>query len=402
MPDTTASIQCEHLVVIVPGIRDRGIAWHSVLRELRQAGLSAEIIGWSEYFGAIPFLIPAPWFRRSAMNKLELKLRDALQAYSGTNSSPKVSFISHSFGSYILCHLLRRVYHFKAHRIILCGSVVSRRFKFSGFEERFDPPVLNEVGTMDRWPLVASAVTFGYGSIGTYGYFGAPVIDRFHLNAGHGHFTNAGFTTKFWLPFLLETGRNGVVPGDEPTEESGLKRTSFRLLQHLKWLLLAAMVYALVVAMSKSHCDPQIAPIESLTWADDLAWIHSAISFEKNRLERQNESVCRFLPVNWPKPVTVVHYQTALNRIAACGDKRSVATAQGSAIAAITAISRAFPNCFEVKLGTNQTTVELLVAPPSRVQQRVDLGTHEGEWILCSCDDAAVKTLKIQRIGSIN
>lgn len=390
------------LVVVVPGIRDRGIAWHAVEDELRQAGFMVQVVGWDEYFGALPFLVPAPWFRRIAIKKLEYKVLDAIQTHSKNGIPPRVSFIAHSFGSYILCHLLRRSYHIKSHRIILCGSVLSRNFKFSSFEERFCGPILNDVGCKDYWPLIASSVTFGYGSIGTFGYFGSPVTDRFHREANHGSFGKPGFCTKYWIPFLREKGPNGLVKGDVPIDASSSKRSTVRTFQHVKWLILVVITYVAVAGGSHLYCRPQLQAVDSLTWANSLAWIHSAVSFETSRLKRQTESVCRYLPVEWPKPVTVVHFDKKLERIAACGDRASVSTARPSAIDALISIQRAFPGCFEMIFNAARSTVDIHVTPDSGSQQTVDLGSKELEWILCSCDDAGVRTLRSQRLGPNN
>ena len=389
------------LVIVVPGIRDRGIAWHTVSKELTAAGFVVSVAGWAEFFGVIPFLVPAPWFRRGAIKSLEGKIRDAIQTHTRNGLAPRVSYIAHSFGSYILCHLLRRAYHLKTNRLILCGSVLSRRFKFSGFEERFNGPVLNDVGCKDRWPLLASSLTFGYGSIGTFGYFGAPVEDRFHSEAGHGHFSQSGFCTKYWVPYLRSTGSEGIVTSDDPVEEAGVTRSLTRSIQHAKWVILAAVAYSAVSLSSSAYCSPKLVPVDTLTWASDrLAWLRNAVSREVARLEEQSSDICRYLPAAWPKPVTLTEYKSAeLEKVAACARRSDLQVSRASAIDALEALQSAFPDCLEVSINPARTTVSLGVKRNSRTQRTVDLGSKEGVWTLCGCSDTEEMLLRTQRLG---
>ena len=253
-----------HLVIIVPGIRDRGLDWHIVRRELEAADFVVTITGWSEYFGIPRFLVPAPMFRRLAMNSLQQKIEDAVKTYTVGSLLPHVSYIAHSFGSYILCYLLRRRYHLRTHRLILCGSVLPRTFKFSGFEGRFDGPVINDIGTKDYWPFVASCVTFGYGTIGTFGYAGEPVVDRFHKDADHGRFTEEGFCTKYLDSLLSAKGRDGIVIGDKLPKEGTLRKSFMRLLQNLKWVVLVGFVWIAGASPADMYCQSELQPVHFL------------------------------------------------------------------------------------------------------------------------------------------
>jgi hypothetical protein len=99
-------------------------------------------------------------------------------------------------------------------KIIFCGSVVPHKFKFENYLGRYEEPLLNEVGTRDIWPAIAEAVTFGYGSTGTYGFRRVPVRDRWHNGAAHGDFLKKHFCQRYWAPFL----RNGEI--SEGSEEA--------------------------------------------------------------------------------------------------------------------------------------------------------------------------------------
>lgn len=248
--DPRLSAGVSHLVLIVPGIRDRGGDWNVAKQEIEAAGFKCVVVSWGEYFGIPRFLVPAPWFRRTAMRRLEGRILDAIAHHTdrGTRITPQVSFIAHSFGSYILCYLLRRKYHFRVARVILCGSVLPRTFPFSGFADRFSGAVINDVGCKDRWPYVASCVTFGYGTVGTYGYGNAPVLDRFHSNAKHDDFSKQGFATKWWVPVLKTENDYGIpVPSpNQPLREGPALRSLAAIGQNLKWLVLSVLLLALV------------------------------------------------------------------------------------------------------------------------------------------------------------
>jgi hypothetical protein len=248
---------------------------------------------------------------------------------------------------------------------------------------------------------LASSITFGYGSIGTFGYFGAPVVDRFHREAGHGHFSQRGFCTKYWVPFLRSAGSEGIVKSDDPVEEASVKRSLTRSIQHVKWVILAAVSYAAVSLSSSAYCSPKLAPVDTLTWASDrLAWLRNAVSRETVRLEEQNSDICRYLPVEWPKPVTLTVYKTAeLEKVAACARRSDIQVSRAFAIDALEALQSAFPDCLDVSINPARTTVSLGLKKNSRTQRTVDLGSKEGVWTLCSCSDAEEMLLRTQRLG---
>jgi Leucine Rich repeats (2 copies)/Leucine Rich repeat len=93
-----------------------------------------------------------------------------------------------------------------------CGS---RRFRFADYRSRFTMPIINEVGTRDFWPIAAEVVTFGYGSVGTYGFRRPAVRDRWHNGKAHSDFLNRDFCQRYWVPFL--TG-GAIVEDDEEAE----------------------------------------------------------------------------------------------------------------------------------------------------------------------------------------
>lgn len=110
------------------------------------------------------------------------------------------SIIAHSFGTFVVARILRDNTDLELNRIIFCGSVVSHKFRFEDYRHRFNPDLINEVGTRDYWPVIAKVVTFGYGWAGTYGFRRPAVRDRWHNGKAHSDFLKSRI-----LPNILDT-----------------------------------------------------------------------------------------------------------------------------------------------------------------------------------------------------
>jgi hypothetical protein len=170
-----------------------------------------------------------------------------------TSGAEDISIIAHSFGTYVVSHILQENFELKFRRIIFCGSVVRYGFPFEQFYQRFDPPILNEVGTRDIWPAMAESVTWGYGSAGTYGFRRPLVKDRWHNGAEHGFFLTAEFCHKYWLPFIAG-GR--VVPTSENPERP---RVWIQLLSIFRLKYVFLILSALAVASPASGWQQQLS-----------------------------------------------------------------------------------------------------------------------------------------------
>jgi hypothetical protein len=197
----------EHLVLLVHGIRDFS-RWQIEIRNaLVREGFTVEHSNYGR-FNLIEFLLPIAFFRRKAIDEVWKQMQFAIAEHP---HAERVSVIAHSFGTYIVAKILQRQFNIKFHRIIFCGSVVRFKFPFEQLRDRFDAPILNEVGTADPWPALAESITTGYGSAGTYGFFRPRIIDRFHNDAPHNYFLNAKFCNEYWVKFL----REGVTVANE-------------------------------------------------------------------------------------------------------------------------------------------------------------------------------------------
>jgi pimeloyl-ACP methyl ester carboxylesterase len=219
----------DHVVVLVHGIRDFAYWQVDVRQALEAHGFIVEMTNY-ERFDLLRFLAPVPWFRNAIIDRVWHQIEQVCKIHAGK----KVSFIAHSFGTYVIAEIMRRRFNFAANRIIFCGSVARYDAPFEQVSHRFVAPLLNEVGTRDIWPAFAQSITFGYGSAGTYGFRRPYVRDRWHTCAGHGYFLNKGFCETFWVPFL----ETGDVAGSQTNPQLPVWWVRFLYVVQLRFVLL--------------------------------------------------------------------------------------------------------------------------------------------------------------------
>ncbi len=226
-----------HLVILIHGIRTYAAWMQTAIQVLEGEGYKVAPASYGR-FDLLRFLFPGRFFKRKPIKRTEDDIRAAIEYYKPHS----VSVIAHSFGTYVFCDILRRNPQMKWDRIILCGSVVKESFPIERFNERFSPPLLNEVGTKDIWPAVAQSITFGYGSVGTHGFNDPMVRSRWHHGLSHSDFLQAGFIRANWLPFLKsQTIEPGSTPASRPI-------ATFLTVFHLKYVvpLAALLLYYLL------------------------------------------------------------------------------------------------------------------------------------------------------------
>lgn len=252
------------LVILVHGIRTRA-EWQGRIRALLEArpGTVVEALGYG-YFDVLRFI--CPFFTRSApVKEITEKVRGALHYHRA--QFDEVVIVGHSFASYILGEMLRADPTLKIDRVLLCGSVLPRNYRWQQLPNR-PKEILNEVGSKDIWPILAHSVTWGYGSSGTFGFQTFGVRDRHHAFT-HSEFFEGDFAEKYWLPWILE-GR--FVPSPYETGERPATPFFKNLLDivHLKWiaLLLAAILIGMDLHWSRpahlnwSQVDPVSPPAQ--------------------------------------------------------------------------------------------------------------------------------------------
>jgi pimeloyl-ACP methyl ester carboxylesterase len=265
------------LVVLVHGIRDFA-PWQMTIGDIfKKEGYE---VGQANYgrMNLIEFLLPIPYFRKKASEAVWIDIRAAVKHVRDKypNRKLRVSVIAHSFGTYVVTKLLKEEFDLELERLILCGAVVHYRFPFQQVSNRFEAPVLNDVGGRDPWPAVAEAVTFGYGSAGTYGFRRRPIVeDRYHEHAPHGYFFEPGFARKYWLPFLND---GTIVPSGG---QAGNAAPFIRLLSifKVKYLVLAALIALIAFAGLRAvyRSDPvAINASKTFYWSSVQSFVNEA------------------------------------------------------------------------------------------------------------------------------
>ena len=241
----------DHVVILVHGIRTYA-PWQNTLRaELEGRGIKVELTNYG-YFDLFRFWVPIPRVRASAINRILISIRDVRKLYPHA----KLSFLAHSFGTYIVTNILRQEFDFCAHRIVFCGSVVKYNFPFHEVADRFTSPIINEVGSSDYWPALAESATWGYGSTGTYGFRSPRVRDRWHNKINHSQFLTDQFCKKFWVPFFSD---GNIVEADLNFE---VPPRYIRLLARIKIRNFIIFLISFAIA-SAMHTRPAILKFES-------------------------------------------------------------------------------------------------------------------------------------------
>jgi hypothetical protein len=183
----------KHLVVLVHGINTYADWMPDVKKTLEAAGFKVASTSYGRMRVSI-FLLPVRWIRDRAVKRVAANIRTAIDLHR----PDKLSVITHSFGTYVVARILQNE-PWDWHRVIFCGSVVQDKFPFGNVVDRFDFPLLNEVGTRDAWPALAESVTWGFGSIGSRGLNHPAAETRWHPGFRHSNFLTPDFCRGFWL-----------------------------------------------------------------------------------------------------------------------------------------------------------------------------------------------------------
>src|SRR5205085_2074206 len=127
------------------------------------------------------------------------RIHREIRAIKQAHPNSLISVIAHSFGTYGIARVLEEYPDIRLRRLVLCGSIVPRAFRWDKLGSRqLEQPVVNDCGERDVWPLFAQSLSFGYGASGTLGFGSANVIDRFHLFT-HSQFFRSDFIKSFWV-----------------------------------------------------------------------------------------------------------------------------------------------------------------------------------------------------------
>lgn len=197
-----------HLVFVIPGIRDQGEVLDRVTHLIERVNPTIKVspIKYDSHFGAVRL------FMGLSRNRRCLAARRKIEPYLDDTSIHKISFICHSFGTYVLSDVLPHLDNTKIQNIILCGSIMPRTYDWESLvrrDGRCPIKVVNECSAKDIYPVLAESLSDAYSATGVYGFGSAAVYDRKHL-IGHGDYFKEDFIEKFWVPIFSEDQvRNG-------------------------------------------------------------------------------------------------------------------------------------------------------------------------------------------------
>lgn len=375
-----------HLVILVHGIRDIARWQNEVGRALESEGFIVEHTSYGR-LNLFRFLVPfTDRFRAKAVDRVWTDIQHAMDLHK----QAEVSIIAHSFGTYVVTRLLRKQFNLKLNRLILCGAVVRYNFEFEQIQDRFVPPLLNDVGTADPWPAMAESLTTGYGSAGTFGFNRPGVRDRYHNGKGHGHFLNAEFARTYWAPFLT-TGNE--VPGDVHAESPPLW---VRLIHIFPIKVLVVILLAILIAVAVLYFAYRQPPIALQFGATGFGFWNGGVA---SMLEEAQEpcplpmGLCGLVPVS--KLLTGRRYVAAdvtggdPAEVVSCGAFRFPASGSSSdPVAALEAVGGSFPQCVAVSTADRWLGFSIRREGMTQVQTTRD-NLPDTMW-LCGCDQAAV------------
>jgi hypothetical protein len=231
----------DHFVVLIHGIRTQA-TWAEMVGAVlaQEAGAKAVPLKYG-FFDLLRFLCPFRT-RRAPVARLIRELRDLRTQ----NPTAHISAVAHSFGTYALIKALEEP-DIRLHRVIFCGCIVKDTFRRAHYEAQLGTdPILNDCGTHDVLPVLAKAITWGYGATGTYGFGTVGVKDRFS-KFGHSGCFDESFVQTYWAPFI----REGLIRGTDwdRTRNNPPYWLSLLSITPLRWVLAL-----LVVGMSAFVC----------------------------------------------------------------------------------------------------------------------------------------------------
>ena len=232
------------VVLLVHGIRthaDWQVMVKRVLQEIPGKYVQPTSYG---YFNAFRFW--CPFFTRSSAIE---EVKETIEQLRIRFPNSKLSVIAHSNGTYIISKLLMSKRDLEINRLVLCGSIVKRRYPWDFVGRRLGSDVINEYGTKDIWPVFAKALSWGYGDTGRY-QFGKPYVkDRKHDFAHSDYFGDKEgqgeeFVRKFWKPWF----EDGTFV---PSEGAGKAPIWLSLLSviRVQWIVIATLVVAVILAL---------------------------------------------------------------------------------------------------------------------------------------------------------
>jgi pimeloyl-ACP methyl ester carboxylesterase len=228
----------KEVILLIHGIRTFA-EWQPMVKRVLQEIPGTEVVAIkSGYFNLLAFWCPV-LTRQATINDVRREIQNAKAA----NPNARFSVIAHSYGTYAISKILLENPDLRLHRLVLCGSIVPRKYRWDYARARLDTDVINDYGTRDIWPVVAQCLSWGYGDTGRHGFGrGAMVRDRGH-DYKHSDFFNEKFVRDYWKPWVEE---NRFQPSDweEKVPPSPWWLSILSVLP-LRWVIVAISVLAI-------------------------------------------------------------------------------------------------------------------------------------------------------------
>lgn len=198
---TKERISEKDIIVLIHGIRTLG-KWQKKFIETASLHLpNYDLKSYSfNYFSAFQLLIP--FSRKRIINHFLLTITELINE----NPDSRFSFISHSFGTYVLVRVLENLSidtEVKIDNIVLAGSVIKEDYNWSEIIRRYDVErIVNECGYNDNILLLSKMLCKDMGMAGRRGFMGFEITNRYYLG-GHGFFDRQiDFMEKYWVPIF--------------------------------------------------------------------------------------------------------------------------------------------------------------------------------------------------------
>lgn len=185
------------VVLLIHGIQTEG-AWHQLVKKEIESLPNTNVVGLGYNFVS-PLQLASP-VRGTPIKKITQDIRDA----RAQDPNAQFMVIAHSFGSYILSKILPKCPDISFQRIILCGCIVPIDFSWGHHTKNMQPKsIINDIGTRDFYPVMATFTTFGYGSSGRKGFQNTHIQDRY-FDYGHSDFfeNKNNHIATYWKPFI--------------------------------------------------------------------------------------------------------------------------------------------------------------------------------------------------------
>lgn len=258
------SARQQELILLVHGIRTFG-GWQSMVKRVLGSIPNTKVVEIKYGFlDSIRFWFPF-FTRQFAINEVRHEIQNAKTA----NPNSQISIIAHSFGTYAISRILVEHPDLQLHKLILCGSIIPRTYRWNHVRGQLATDVINDFGTRDIWPVLAKCLSWGYGDTGRHGFGrGAYVTDRGH-DFAHSDFFNDQFIENYWKPwFETDTVVRSAWPEQAPPPSWGLSILSVVPLQWILCVLMVAVLFTFGTRYApgwfrENQIDPRKLPIDA-------------------------------------------------------------------------------------------------------------------------------------------